>query len=376
MVQPTISRLDENYRENRKFPSVLLHKAFFTPWRIIHEGTTHFVDLLTFAAEMMISAWHFRVFLNPAGGLDPVLRGLVGRKAKLNTQEHMMHDELRDRLFKFSSELALDLAALNLQRGRDHGLPGTQWLTFNRYRHDLFPCCHGHQSSTAPFLRLQQMAQVLRAVATTQPFGVSCSNEQHGHGGQAAEPLQDTWQHRRVAGRSSWALCSQGKGRTLIRLLDFHPVPEDSPRRPVLYMTLIRCLMFWSYLCYDYIPIDLITLSLITLRMWWENPGVFTEAQRASLRDTSLARIICDNTNITEVPKQPFLYRPRGSGYKKCSEIPAFNLAPWKDGEFVPKSPVWWDHLMGLCQPSALSDLSQVQKGKQQVKMLQKHFRY
>ncbi|TNM89623.1 hypothetical protein fugu_003857 [Takifugu bimaculatus] len=31
MVQPTISRLDENYRENQEFPSVLLHKAFFTP---------------------------------------------------------------------------------------------------------------------------------------------------------------------------------------------------------------------------------------------------------------------------------------------------------------------------------------------------------
>jgi len=67
-----------------------------------------------------------------SGGVDPLIRGLVGRQAKLNTQDHMMTDELRDRLFKFTSELALDLAALNMQRGRDHGLPGS-YLVFIPY---------------------------------------------------------------------------------------------------------------------------------------------------------------------------------------------------------------------------------------------------
>lgn len=65
-----------------------------------------------------------------SGGLDPILRGLVGRQAKLNTQDRMMNEELRDRLFKFSARLALDLAALNMQRGRDHGLPGI-YSSFN-----------------------------------------------------------------------------------------------------------------------------------------------------------------------------------------------------------------------------------------------------
>lgn len=37
-IQPMLSRLDANYRENTQFPSVSLFKAFFTPWRIVFEG--------------------------------------------------------------------------------------------------------------------------------------------------------------------------------------------------------------------------------------------------------------------------------------------------------------------------------------------------
>lgn len=176
---------------------------------------------------MMNSAWHF---LNPTGGLDPILRGLVGPKAKLNTQEHMMHDELRERLFKFSSELALDLAALSLQRGRDHGLPRTRLLMCY-----LSPSYHGQHFPTLPLFRLQWMEEVLRAV-TLPSNGVSCSNAQHSCGREAFGPLQDTWQDRCLAGRSSWAVRPWRKSGTLVCLLDFYPVPKDSPRRPVLHM--------------------------------------------------------------------------------------------------------------------------------------------
>ncbi|KAM7369063.1 hypothetical protein PAMP_013362 [Pampus punctatissimus] len=101
-IQPVLSRLDDNNTENRQFPSVPLFKAFFTPWRIIFEG-----------------------------GIDPLLRGLINRPAKLNTQDHMMVNALRERLFQFVMHMALDLGSLNMQRGRDHGLPGyNAWRRF------------------------------------------------------------------------------------------------------------------------------------------------------------------------------------------------------------------------------------------------------
>lgn len=63
------------------------------------------------------------VFVKP-GGIDPILRGLMATPAKLNRQDSMLVDELRDKLFKQVRRIGLDLAALNMQRSRDHGLPG------------------------------------------------------------------------------------------------------------------------------------------------------------------------------------------------------------------------------------------------------------
>ena len=75
-----------------------LHKAFFSPWRLIEEG-----------------------------GLDPILRGLFSLPAKFSNQG--LAEDLTERLFEVAHTVALDLGALNIQRGRDHGLPGyTAWL--------------------------------------------------------------------------------------------------------------------------------------------------------------------------------------------------------------------------------------------------------
>nr|XP_019956653.1 PREDICTED: eosinophil peroxidase-like [Paralichthys olivaceus] len=246
MVQPFIFRLDENYQQHRDYPSPLLHKAFFTPWRVIFEG-----------------------------GLDPILRGLIGRKAKLSTQKHMMPEELRNKLFKFSAELALDLASLNMQRGRDHALPG-----YNKWRKFCKLSQPKNLSELESVMNNTDIAKkLLNLYGTPDNIDVWM--------GGVAEPFV---RGGRVGPLFACLIATQ-----------FQKIRQGD-------------------------------------RLWWENNGVFTEAQRVSLRKTSLARIICDNTGITEVPKSPFQYRPRGSGYTPCKNISAFDLSPWKE-DGVPATP-------------------------------------
>ncbi|KAJ8401996.1 hypothetical protein AAFF_G00372310 [Aldrovandia affinis] len=238
-IQPFMFRLDENYNEHPQFPNVMLHKAFFTPWRLVFEG-----------------------------GIDPVIRGLVGCPAKLNTQDHMMVEALRDKLFQFTSKLALDLGALNMQRSHDHGIPGyNAWRRF----------CGLPEPQT-----VEQLAEVLNntdlAQRLLQLYGSPANI--------------DMW----LAGISE----------------PFVPGGRVGPLFACLIATQFQKIRQGD-------------------RLWWQNEGVFTGRQRASLANVSLARIICDNTGIKDVPSEPFLFRPRGTAYTHCDAIPAFDLTPWID---------------------------------------------
>lgn len=66
------------------------------------------------------------MFFNPSiildnGGIDPILRGLAG--ANMQRIDTRVIDDVRNMLFGPPGSGGLDLVSLNIQRGRDHGLP-------------------------------------------------------------------------------------------------------------------------------------------------------------------------------------------------------------------------------------------------------------
>ena len=100
MIQPVLTRLNESFLPIQQ-GNIPLHKSLFSPFRLVHEG-----------------------------GIDPLLRGLFGTAAKSRVDpSEQLNTEVTERLFQMAKGISLDLAALNIQRGRDHGLPG-----YNKWR--------------------------------------------------------------------------------------------------------------------------------------------------------------------------------------------------------------------------------------------------
>lgn len=92
LINPILHRLNWNF-ETIEQGHLPLHKAFFAPWRVVYEG-----------------------------GVDPLLRGLFSVPAKLKKPEQNLNSDLTERLFTTFHAVSLDLAAINIQRGRDHAI--------------------------------------------------------------------------------------------------------------------------------------------------------------------------------------------------------------------------------------------------------------
>ncbi|NXG60671.1 PERM Myeloperoxidase, partial [Hemiprocne comata] len=235
-VPPTVERLNENYKP--RGPPVLLRSTFFAVWRIVTEG-----------------------------GIDPHLRSLMANQAKLMTQQQMVVDELRDRMFEQVERIGFDLPALNMQRSRDHGLPGyTSWRRF----------CGLPQPSDvktlALVLRNRNLARkFIQLYGTPKNIDIWI--------GALAEP--------------------------------FVPGGRVGPLMACLIGTQFRNVRDGD-------------------RFFWRNRGVFTPQQLSSLAKISLSRIICDNTGISKVPRNIFWANRYPHGFVSCRHIPKLDLRAWK----------------------------------------------
>ncbi|XP_034493165.2 lactoperoxidase isoform X1 [Marmota flaviventris] len=241
-IPPTVSRLDENYQPWGPEPELPLHTLFFNTWRMVKDG-----------------------------GIDPLVRGLLAKKAKLMNQNKMMTGEVRNKLFQPTHTIhGFDLAAINIQRCRDHGQPG-----YNSWR----GYCDLSQPRTleelSAVLRNERLARSLLDLYKT-PDNIDIWI------GAIAEPL--------VEGGRVGPLLACLLGQQFQRIRDGD-------------------------------------------RFWWENPGVFTEKQQDSLRKMSFSRLVCDNTHITTVPPNPFQANSYPQDFVNCSAIDTLDLSPWASVE-------------------------------------------
>ncbi|XP_045434784.1 thyroid peroxidase, partial [Pipistrellus kuhlii] len=203
-----------------------------------------------------------------AGGVDPLVRGLLARPAKLPAQDRLVSEELTERLSVLAPAGTFDLASLNLQRGRDHGLPGyNAWREFCGLRR-----LHTRADLGSVIANGSVADRILRLYRHPDHVDVWL-------GGLAEDPLP---------GARTGPLFACLIGRQMKALRDGD-------------------------------------------RFWWEHAGVFSEAQRRALGAHSLARVICDNTGLPSVPPDAFRTATAPQDFVPCEAVPGLDLEAWRE---------------------------------------------
>ena len=221
------------------------------------------------------------VFFQPSemkepGFFDGLLRGLMEDRAKAADADFV--DEIRNHLFEKSDRTGgLDLVALNIQRGRDHGLPG-----YNKYRE----ICSGRRAATWADLRSSML-----------PEHVSALRRLYRHlddidlfvGGFLEQPHEDS-----LVGPVFKCIIGDQFARLKKGDRYFYDLGVDANTR-------------------------------------------FTQQELAEVRKASLARLICDNSEVEHV--QPFVLKlplSNANAIRSCSEqtIPSVDLNVFHSSEF------------------------------------------
>ncbi|KAI6185441.1 Leucine-rich repeat and Immunoglobulin I-set and heme peroxidase domain containing protein [Aphelenchoides besseyi] len=175
---------------------------------------------------------------------------------------------LVDKLFYRSENVSMDLAAINIQRGRDHGIPG--YLEYRRF-------CN----LTAP----------------------------------------ETWEELMI---------DVGNSEVLEKLKRFygHPGNLDLWVGGIIEKVIPGALVGPTFAC---IIGDQFKRLRDGDRFWYENPDVFSTLQLQQLRKSNLAKVICNNADsIEHVQNDVFKYVGEDKQmFRKCSEVPDVELKFW-----------------------------------------------
>ncbi|XP_069575830.1 thyroid peroxidase [Brachyistius frenatus] len=238
-ISPILRRLNESFQDHECFPHLRLRDTFFSPWRIIKEG-----------------------------GIEPILRGVIGTAASTVNANMLLAAELTDRLVVLSAPQHMDLASLNLQRGRDHGLPGyNDWRKFCGLK------------------RIKTLADLKEVVGNSE----------------VAENILRLYKHPDNV--DVWL------GGLVEKLL---PGSRTGPLFACLIGKQMKALRDGD-------------------RFWWDAEGVFTQQQKDELQKNSPSRLICDNSDIQEVPPDSFRFGEYPCDYVSCDQIPSLNLEAWRE---------------------------------------------
>ncbi|KAH7636454.1 hypothetical protein HUG17_10424 [Dermatophagoides farinae] len=215
------------------------------------------------------------VFNNPltlynANAFEQFLNGFVTDAGQ--TWDHFFADSLTNHLFEErGSGFGMDLVALNIQRGRDHGLPG-----YNQYRR----LC-GLQPANS-FNDLNRFMTAGAAETFSQMY-------------QNVEDID----------------------------LFIGGVHED-PLPDALVGPTFACIVAEQF-----------RRSKFGDRFWYENgklPHSFSKEQLMEIKKSSLASLICDNTDtIGRIQPIAFLRPESWNGKISCNQISRMNLSPWRN---------------------------------------------
>lgn len=239
LIQPFTFRLNESFQTIPE-GHLLLRDSFFAPHKYFYEG-----------------------------GMDPILRGLFATPAKLKMPREIMNSELTEKLFYITRSVSQDLAALNIQRGRDHGIP-----SYVKYRDLCKMNAVNGFDDLEDEIKNKEVREILREL-----YG-DINNI-------------DLW----PAGMLEDVIDGAKLGPTFMCLI-------------VNQMKALR-------------DGD---------RFWYENDGVFTRDQLNEIRKTSLAKVICENgDNIARIQLDVFRNVKSQNEMKNCAMIEDISLEPWRD---------------------------------------------